>query len=140
LIVLDTNILSELMREKPDPVIRRWMGRFDLYDLWTTAISQAEVMVGIELLPAGRRRQGLDDAAGQLFEKLLAGRVLPFTGEAARRYAEIVGLRTRRGSGVATLDLMIAAIAATNGAAVATRNISDFEDCGVVLHDPWQDG
>ncbi len=128
------------MRETPAPVVRSWMHRFDLHDLWTTAISEAEVMVGIELLPAGRRRQGLDDAARQLFDRLFAGRVLPFTGEAARRYAEIVGLRTRRGAGVATLDLMIAAIAKANGAAVATRNISHFENCGVVLHDPWRDG
>ena len=140
MIVLDTNVLSKLMCEKPAPVVRRWMRRFDLHDLWTSAISQAEVMVGIELLPAGSRKQGLDDAAGQLFDKLFAGRVLPFTGEAARHYAEIVGLRTRRGSGVATLDVMIAAIAKANGGAVATRNTSDFEDCGVVLHDPWRDG
>jgi hypothetical protein len=115
------------------------MRRFELHDLWTTAISEAEIMVGIELLPAGRRRRGLDDAARQLFDRLFAGRVLPFTGEAARGYAEIVGLRTRRGLGAATLDMMIAATARAQGAAIATRNVSDFEDCGVVLHDPWRD-
>lgn len=97
-------------------------------------------MVGVALLPAGRRKQGLDDAAMQLFDRLFAGRVLPFTGEAARFYAEIVSLRTRRGQGVATLDMMIAAIARASNAAVATRNVTHFEDCGVVIHDPWRDG
>lgn len=138
--MLDTNVLSELMRIDCSPVVLDWAGRFASADLYTTAISKAEILSGISILPAGRRRTGLELAALSMFSEDFAGRLLAFDGEAAPHYADVMAIRRREGRPVGPCDVMIIAIARAHGAAVATRNIADFEGCGVALHDPWREG
>jgi predicted nucleic acid-binding protein len=139
MIVLDTNVLSELMQKEPPTLIVGWMARFQYDDFYTTSISVAEITAGIAYLPAGRRRSGLELAASNMFEKHFATRVLPFDGAAALLYAEVMAHRRHIGRPLKSLDAMIAAIARSRGVAVATRNVSDFEECGITLHDPWRD-
>ncbi len=134
MIVLDTNVLSELMRDQPSTIVQGWISGFDLGDLYTTSITKAELLAGIAMLPAGRRRQTLDRAANDVLDTYLSGRILAFEGDAPAHYAEIVG---RKGRMALTFDTLIAAIARCRGFAVATRNIGHFVGCGVPLHDPW---
>ena len=138
MIVLDTNVMSELMRPEPSPAVANWAVRVGLSDLRLTAITRAEILSGIAILPHGRRRQALEIAANRTFD-LVFNELLPFDAQAADHYAEIVAIRRRSGRATAPIDMMIAAIARAHGAAVATRNIIDFEECGIVLHDLWQD-
>lgn len=137
MIILDTNVLSELMRTETSPSIRQWMGRFDFDDFYTTAVNEAEIMAGIAVLPPGRRRHGMDGVAHRMFVEQFAGRILPFESEAVTHYAEIVSMRRRKGRRIKPLDAMIVAIARANGASVATRNVRHFEGCGVDLQNPW---
>ena len=139
MIVLDTNVLSELMQAATVPPVRRWLMGIDPKSLFTTSICEAEILVGIAVLPAGRRRSAIEVAAYRMFTEDLDGRVLLFDSEAARNYAEIVAFRRRQGAPIQPMDGMIAAIARANDASVATRNIKDFEGCGIVLHDPWRE-
>lgn len=139
MIVLDTNVLSELMRRTPSFVVEGWIRRHDLDDLYTTSINEAEILAGISVLPASRRREVLTDAATRLLKDVFGGRILPFDTEAAFHYAEIMALPASRSRGKPTLDTLIAAMARSQGFSVATRNVSHFTGYGVVVHDPWQD-
>jgi predicted nucleic acid-binding protein len=105
--------------------------------LFTTTISQAEILSGLAIMEKGRRRQALEAAAKAMFAEDFEERVLPFDQEAAVAYAEIFADRRRAGRPTATLDLMIAAVARSHGASVVTRDIGGFEFCGVALIDPW---
>lgn len=137
MIILDTNVLSELMRPTPAPRVTRWVSAQPATSLYTTSITEAEVLHGIALLPSGTRRRALEAAAEALFGEDLAGRVLPFGRDAARAYALVAVERRRAGRPISQFDAQIAAVARSAGAAIATRNTADYEACGVEVIDPW---
>lgn len=139
MIILDTNVLSELMRVEGSEAVFAWIGRFPRARFQTTVISQAEILSGIAIMPEGRKRSGLGIAAHRMFQEDFAGRILPFDGEAVPHYADIVANRRRSGWSISALDCMIAAIARSRGADVATRNTLHFEGSGITLHNPWGD-
>ena len=137
MIVLDTNVLSEMMRPRPAVEVLRWTGRYPRSQFLTTAITQAEILYGIELLPRGRRRTALEAAASAMFEEDFAGRIVPFDGDAARAFAHIAARRRKLGRPIAQWDAQIAAIVRSLGAALATRNTDDFQHCGIEVVNPW---
>jgi toxin FitB len=137
-IVLDTNVISELMRSQPDPAVFAWVARQPRATLYTTHINEAEIFYGIRAMPEGKRRDALSLAAEALFAEEFVGRVLPFQGNAARRYGEIVVTRRAAGRPIENFDALIAAIASVTGASIATRDMGGFEECGLTLIDPWQ--
>lgn len=137
MIVLDTNVVSELMRAMPDARVRAWFAGQQRSTLFTTSITKAEILYGIALLPAGRRKAALADAAERMFARVFAARMLAFDAVAATRYAEVLMARRRAGKPMETLDAQIAATALAAGAAVATRNLADFAGCGLDVIDPW---
>ena len=136
--LLDTNVLSEMMRPNPSPEVAAWVAGQALEDLFTAAPCQAEILAGIAVLPEGRRRAELAAAAEAMFADDFAARILPFDAAAASAYAELFAARRRAGRPTHTLDLMIAAIARTRSAGLVTRNGVDFEGCALDLIDPWQ--
>ncbi|MGA8907218.1 MAG: type II toxin-antitoxin system VapC family toxin [Acidobacteriaceae bacterium] len=138
MIVLDTNVISELMRPQPEPAVLNWVAMQPRATLYTTSINRAEILFGIEALPEGRRRAALADAAAAMFDEDLAGRVLPFDAAAASRYAQIVVSRRLAGTPIEAFDALIAAAAFVAGAAVATRDVGGFEGCGLTLINPWE--
>jgi predicted nucleic acid-binding protein len=139
-IVLDTNVLSELIRRDPDDGVLRWLDSLDAATIATTAITAAELLYGIARLPAGRRRDLLSEAAHRLIEDDLGGRVEPFDASSATHYAALVSGRGREGRPIGIADGQIAAICRNLGATLATRNTDDFERTGIDLIDPWQSG
>jgi predicted nucleic acid-binding protein len=140
MIVLDTNVISELMRPGPHPAVLSWVAAQPRATLYTTGINQAEILYGIAMLPEGRRRTALGVAAQAMFAEDLAGRVLAFNSAAAVHYAQIVTTRRRMGNPIEAFDALIAATALAAGADVATRDISGFASCGLTLIDPWSEG
>jgi toxin FitB len=139
-IVLDTNVLSELIRRDPDDGVLRWMDSLNATTIATTAITAAELLYGIARLPAGRRRDLLSEAAHRLIDDDLGGRVEPFDASSAIHYALLVSERERVGRPISVADGQIAAICRNLGAMLATRNTGDFEATGIDLIDPWQSG
>jgi len=139
MIILDTNVISEAMSSSPNPRMSRWLVDQPTTLLFTTTITLAEILYGIELLPAGKRRSGLLLTAESMFPKLFAERVLPFDEAAARAFAPIAVRRRSTGRPITLFDAQIAAIAKANRAAIATRNTTDFEHCGVRVMNPWVD-
>ena len=137
MIVLDTNVISELMRTEPDARVLAWVAAQPRALLCTTHINQAEILYGIAALPEGRRRAALAVAAEAIFAEDFAGRILPFGAAAAARYSEIVLARRRAGNPIEGFDALIAATALAAGAGVATRDIGGFAGCGLSLIDPW---
>jgi hypothetical protein len=137
MIVLDTNVLSELMRPRPAAAVVEWVQSHPSLSLYTTTVTMAEVLHGVLRLPEGSRRDSLRAAAEAMFDEDLRGRVLPFDTASARAFAEIVVARRRSGRPISHEDAQIAAVTRANGAKLATHNVSDFRDCGVVLVDPW---
>lgn len=137
MILLDTNVVSEMM--KPEPAVRvvSWMETKSASSLCVCSITQAEIFHGILLLPRGRRRQALEAAALAMFAEDFAERLLVFDSAAAIAYAHITVERRQAGRPIAAFDAQIAAIARAAGAALATRNTADFEHCGVELINPW---
>ena len=137
MIVLDTNVISELMRGTPDVGVMAWLADQSIASVFTTTLTQAEIFYGLALLPAGKRREKLMAAAGPMFDVDLAGRILPFDTEAALAFAEIAATRKRDGQPISQIDAQIAAITRSRGARLATRNVPDFENCGIVVVNPW---
>ncbi|MEZ5499826.1 MAG: type II toxin-antitoxin system VapC family toxin [Steroidobacteraceae bacterium] len=137
MILLDTNVISELMREAPAAPLTEWIGARDSSVFATTSLTQAEILHGVLMLPAGRRRDAIARAAQAMFSEDLAGRIMPFDSLAAQAYAEIVTDRSRRGRPISQFDAQIAAIARATGAVLATRNARDFEHCGIGVVNPW---
>lgn len=137
MIVLDTNVVSELMRPSASARVVRWVSSQPASSLYITSITQAEILYGILLLPAGKRQKAIESAADTMFQSDFSGRVLPFGPDAAPLYARIAVDRRRAGRPISHFDAQIAAIARAAGAAVATRNVDDFARCGVKLIDPW---
>lgn len=138
MIVLDTNVLSELMKPAPDDNVMRWVAAQPASSLYTTSITQSEILHGILLLPAGRRRKAFETAAEAMFREDFGGRILAFASDAALPYARIAVERRRAGRPISQADAQIAAIARSAGAALATRNTADFDGCGVNVVDPWR--
>jgi predicted nucleic acid-binding protein len=136
-IILDTNVLSELMRSQPDPAVFAWVAEQQRAMLYTTSVNKAEILYGIAILPDGRRRAALAAAAEAMFADDLDGRVLPFDAAAAVHYAEIVTARRRQGRPIEAFDAQIAATALVAGAELATRDLAGFAGCGLTLIDPW---
>ena len=137
MIVLDTNVVSELMKAAPSAAVAAWIADQPATTLYTTSITQAEILHGILLLPAGKRRGALEAAAEAMFDEDFSGRVLPFGAEAARAYAQIAAQRRHAGRPISHFDAQIAAVARSARAAVATRNVSDYEGCGITVVNPW---
>ena len=137
MIVLDTNIISEAGRPSPPDLLRRWFAHQSRSDLYTTAVTEAELLLGIELMPDGKRRFETERAYARIVERVLMGRVLAFDRSAAREFALIVFERRRIGRRIDEADAQIAAIARAHGATLATRNVTDFEHCGIEVVDPW---
>ena len=135
--VLDTNVVSELMRGVPQPEVLAWVNARTRRDLFLTAITEAEIRTGIAILPAGRRQRDLAHAADRFFEDLFRNRVLPFDASAARVYAAVTAKRRAAGRPISQLDCQIAAVTRCRGATLATRNVSDFEGTGIDVRDPW---
>lgn len=139
MIVLDTNVLSELMRPAPDETVVAWVASQPAASHYTTSITQAEILHGILLLPTGQRRTRLLNAAQAMFADDFAGRVLGFGADATLPYAQIAADRRRAGRPISQFDAQIAAIARACGASVATRNITDFQGCGIKVLNPWDE-
>ena len=135
--LLDTNVVSELIRRSPNPTVTTWVSELPLADLFFSAIGEAELRYGAAILPAGRRRHTLVVRIEAMLADAFGDRVLPFDREAARTYGNIAALRRSAGRPVAPMDCQMAAIAASRGMAVATRNVRDFEDMGIEIVDPW---
>jgi toxin FitB len=136
MIVLDTNVLSEEMKPAPEPVVHGWLARQNPLDLFTTAVTEAEILYGVAIKPDGRRKRDIG-AAAQRILGLFAGRVLPFDSAAAREFAQIVADRLRAGRPIKDFDAQIAAITRSRGMTLATRDLQDFADTGVQVVDPW---
>jgi toxin FitB len=140
LILLDTNVLSELMRPRPQDRVVRWLDARPDTDFWITAVTASEIRVGIALLPDGARKSLLFDRAEQMLEDEFGTRCLPYDCEAAGVYPAIVAERRRMGRPITVEDAQVAAIALTAGLTLATRNTADFEGIrGLSLVDPWLD-
>lgn len=138
MIVLDTNVVSELMKPAPERAVVAWLGEQSAAAVFTTSITQAEILHGILLLASGRRRSAVDAAARAMFDEDFGGRILPFGSDAARAYARIAVQRRRAGRPISQSDAQIAAIVESAGAVLATRNTSDFDGCGIRVVNPWR--
>jgi predicted nucleic acid-binding protein len=140
-ILLDTNVLSEFMRPRPSASVVSWLDEQPAGEVYTSAISRAEIELGLMLMPPGQRQEALSQAARAMFDEDFAGRCLPFDGDAARHYARIVSARTRAGWPISVEDAQIAAIALAHRMPLATRNTTDFELIdGLEVVNPWSDG
>jgi predicted nucleic acid-binding protein len=137
MIVVDTNVVSEMLKASPTPAVVEWLRSVPMDECFTTTITQAEMLAGAAVLPDGKRRTQLMSSIVGLFEEDFSGRVLPFDSRAAICYSEIVFQRRRFGAPIGPLDAQIAAIARDRNMAIATRNIRDFQYCGIDLIDPW---
>lgn len=138
--LLDTNVLSELMRQQPAAAVLGWFAHHARAAMHTSAVTQAEILTGIALLPAGKRRTALLDAAEQMFEVDFNARCLQFNSAAAKNYAVIVAARTLQGRPISTEDAQIAAIAQAAGLTLATRNTKDFDLIDdLLLANPWEE-
>lgn len=138
MIILDTNVISELLRPAPEPEVELWLSARDGLSIWLTSISEAELRYGLAIMKDGKRRAALLDAVDRILRVDFAGRILPFDSDAALAYAAIAAARRASGRPIAQADCQIAAIAQTRGATVATRNMPDFEGCGIDLINPWK--
>jgi toxin FitB len=136
-IVLDTNVVSELMRQQADPEVISWLDRQSADDVWLTAVTLAELIYGIGRLPDGRRKALLAVALDAMVRDDLDHRVAPFDAIAASHFADIVIGRERSGRPVSAADAQIAAICRSHGAVLATRNVADFDATGVEIVNPW---
>ena len=138
MILLDTNVLSAVMRQEADPLVVSWLDSQPPQSIWTTAITVFEICFGLEVLATGQRRRRLEEAFARALEEDLDDRVLPFDQPAALAAGAIAAEQRRQGHPVEIRDVQIAGIAATRKAALATRNIRHFEGIGITLVNPWK--
>lgn len=138
MIILDTNVLSALMRSRPEPAVVAWLDGQAQDSIWITSVTVFEAALGLELLPKGRRRQTLVAAFEALLNEDLEGRVLDFDAAAARYGAALAAARQRAGKPVDVRDTMIAGIALSRRASIATRNVRHFADLEVAVVNPWE--
>ena len=137
MLVIDTNVASELMRPSPAPGVTAWIAERDAAVMYLTAVSEAELRFGVAILPVGRRRTALEAAMRRWLEIGFGERILPFDSAAARAYAAIAADRRLAGRPIDNADCQIAAISRSRGASLVTRNVRDFEGTGVDVVDPW---
>ena len=137
IVLVDTNVVSELIRKAPDPAVEAWAADHTLEDLFFSAIGEAELRYGAAILPTGRRRETLVSDIERMLRDAFEDRVLPFDSAAARAYADIAAMRRFSGRPVPPADCQIAAIARSRDMAVATRNVRDFDDMNIEIVDPW---
>jgi predicted nucleic acid-binding protein len=138
MIILDTNVISEMIAVAPSVAVEAWLSIQPGETVFTTTITQAELLYGLRRLPPGRRRSELEAAILPILLQDFAGRILPFDSAAADAFATIAAARGKAGRPIAQSDAQIAAIAVSRGAALATRNVDDFLDVGAVVIDPWK--
>jgi toxin FitB len=137
-LVLDTNVVSELARARPSQAVIDWVDAQDSSELVITAITAAEIRAGVALLPVGRRQREITARMEVLLTDTFAGHVLAFDADSSAHYGAVVATRTRAGRPIGGLDAMIAAVCIQHQAPLATRNVADFEGVGVDLVDPWR--
>jgi predicted nucleic acid-binding protein len=137
MILLDTNILSELMRPTPEKRVEQWLADQPDASVFITAITEAELRYGVALLPPSKRRSTLASVIEDMLGEDFTGRILPFDSAAAVAFAEIAATRRQSGRPITQADAQIAAIAQSRGAALATRNVPDFDGCGIDVINPW---
>lgn len=135
--LLDTNVVSELLRTSPDAVVERWIDGHWETDLYFSAIGEAELRYGVAILPAGRRKAGLAAVLDAILQEDFAGRILPFDSSAAQKYADMAAACRSAGYPAPQADCQVAAIARSRDMPVATRNTRDFEHLGVEVINPW---
>jgi predicted nucleic acid-binding protein len=138
MILLDTNVVSEVMRKKPSDNVLNWLNLRNYEDLFISSITIAEIRYGLRILPIGKRQQMLQLRFEQFVSEGFSGRIIDFNEMAARAYAEIMGMCKEKGRPMSLPDGQIAAIAQINHLALATRNITDFETCGIQLINPFE--
>jgi predicted nucleic acid-binding protein len=139
MILLDTNVVSEVMRQRPSDNVLNWLNSYNNGELLISSITLAEICYGLRILPSGQRRQLLQTRFEQFVSEGFAGNIIDFDESAARAYAEIMGMRKEKGRPMSLPDGQIAAIAQTHHLTLATRNITDFEDCGIQLINPFEE-
>jgi predicted nucleic acid-binding protein len=137
MILLDTNVISEMMKAEPDLAVTAWFRTQHNDDLFITTLSVAEIEYGISLLPEGRRRQQLANAARLMFATVFADKIMPFDHRAARHYAWVHARRKAAGKTISVIDAELAAICKSAAATLATRNTRDFTDLDLSLINPW---
>jgi len=135
--VLDTNVISELMNRKGSKLVKDWIAVQPRKSLFTTTITQAEVLYGIAILPQGKRKQALLEAAELMFLEDLAGQMLSFDSLAARLFAQIAAYRKQKGQPISQADAQIAAICLAHNSTIVTRNVDDFVHCSIPIINPW---
>ena len=138
MIIVDTSIVAEMMRASPAPEVVSWMNDQEAATLFLTAITIGEIGHGLEMLPRGTRRLQLEQGFERMIAEAFAGRILVFDEEAARHYGAVMGRRKEIGRPLSVLAGQIAAIARAKGSAVATRNVRDFDECGVEIINPFE--
>ena len=140
MLILDTNVISELIRDEPDALIKTWWDGQTLAELYTTSVVEAELLSGAHLMPAGRRRDRLSENIETFIATFFDDRVLPFDRASALAYAQIMAYRRAIGRSMEhqKLDCMIAAVTRVNGSSIATRNVQDFTDCGIEIINSWE--
>lgn len=139
MVLLDTNVISELMRAEPAQTVLDWFGQHDAAELFISAVTEAELRAGVAYLPEGQRRDRLQLAVDAMIDQDFQGRILPFDTTSARPYAEIAAQRRAAGRPIAEADCLIASIARATDAPLATRNVKDFNGCGIRVINPWND-
>ena len=137
MILVDTNVVSEVMKVAPSETVVTWLNNQTSSSLFISTITIGEIEYGLRILPAGKRRMRLKERFERFISLAFAQRVLPYDETAARTYGDIMGFRKEIGHPMSIPDGQIAAIAKINGLTISTRNTSDFEDCGIELVDPF---
>ena len=137
MILLDTNVISELMREHPEPAVSAWLDEQPEQELWTASVILAELLSGIDMMPAGRRQKALRDAVEGMIAEDFRGRIVDFDLPAARQYGKILATRRNMGRPIREFDAQIAAIASVHRATLATRDVNNFVACGLNVLNPW---
>jgi toxin FitB len=137
MVILDTNVVSEMMRATPAPAVVSWLNEQDAAQLFLTAITIGEIRFGLRVLPEGKRRRSLEEGFERILAEAFAGRILAFDEAAAHSYGEVMGRRKEIGRPLDILDAQIASIARSTGCSVATRNVQDFIECGVEIVNPF---
>ena len=138
--LVDTTMVSELIRKSPEPAVAGWAAAHDLEELFFSAVCEAELRYGASILAAGRRRESLVADIERFLSDSFVDRILPFDSAAARAYAEIAARRRSAGRPTQSASCQIAAIARSRGMTVATRNVRDFGNMGIDVVDPWTAG
>ncbi len=139
MIILDTNVVSEPMKRNGNPAVQTWLDQQAAETLYLTAVSLSELLLGIAILPDGRRKEGLDGALNELLARLFGSRVLAFDQRAAIAYAPLISRARIGGHPISMADGQIAAIAAIHGFIVATRDAAPFAAAGVSVINPWEE-